>query len=93
MTVTTEFIGKLGGGGGLETKTQSISGRAFVSVPQGWTRAAAVFEGVTLHENITMFGKSYTAYIYEVTSGAFGKAGQTFTFNQVQGTITLLRLE
>ena len=77
----------------METKTQYISGRTSVSTPRGWKRAAAVFEGVTLFGTFTMFGKSYTAYIYEVTSGAFCKGGQTFSFDQVQGTVTFLRLE
>lgn len=57
MTVTTQLIGKLGGGGAPETAVTEVVGNGNYGPPAGWRKAAGVFTGQSTDKGTRMFNE------------------------------------
>ena len=72
MTVTTQLIGKLGGGGGApEMQNQQVASTSFVRIPSGWGKAVGVFAGTATAASPTVFGTVFKG----MSAGSFLNGG------------------
>ena len=98
MAISTQLIGRLGGG--VETRTVNVSASTAavtVGIPAGWRKAVGIFTGATYKSNTvaTVFGDPIATFSFSpnVNGGGVLTAGETTSFNSLSGTLTWYRLE
>lgn len=96
MTVTTQLIGKLGGGGAPETAETKVSNDTSIvqySIPSGWKKAQGVFTGTAQDVSPMMFGQWFDGLRRGTPCSGGGVVTDGQRFQGVSGTITWVRLE
>ena len=79
MTVTTELIGKLGGGGAPEVATTQVPYRLGVMeyrIPSGWRKALGVFMGTAREGTPTIFGQVFQGLMSGTSCSGGGRHQQ-----------------
>lgn len=96
MAVTSQIIGKLGGGGAPEMATTRVTYRTGIEeyrVPTSWRKALGVFNGTAQEVSPMMFGQWFDGLRRGTPCSGGGGVTDSARFQGVSGTITWVRLE
>lgn len=93
MAVTTQLIGKLGGGGAPETAVTGVTSSGSYGPPAGWRKAAGVFTGESQTKSIRMFDEQISLLYNTLRVNGGGVVTGEARFQNVTGTIFWVRLE
>lgn len=96
MAVTSQIIGKLGGGGAPETAETTVRYALRIEgykIPSGWKKAQGVFTGTAQEVSPMMFGQWFDGLRRGTPCSGGGVVTDSTGFQGVSGTITWVRLE